>query len=295
MGTERGIPEDVPLDLVANEKSCSTHNSSKQISRHVWSGAVPSGSLSLIGNGIYVFTPAVCLLQIAGIAARFLSGKVDKEYQVVVIAQLGCELCGQYSISETARDGHIWRLPLTSVGELAHLVEGNQGMYGAKQLREAIPWIIDNLRSPAETSLFLIMCVRPAIGGYGLPLPLSNFDIDVKGDKTGFFDGWMNMKCTVDFYWPQARLVVEYDSDAHHPEDDEAKTEHDSQRADALRALGYIVVTIRHDGLYKPKRLRAKMEEIASYLQEGLPEATAAFIAANNVLRNVLLYSNRWV
>lgn len=289
-GVEKGIPESVPLDLVSAERA--KHQSSKHYRRHLWSSEVPPGSLCLIGDGVYVFTPAFCLLQVAMGVTKNFKGLVDQRLSVVIIIQLACELCGQYSLAENG-DGFIERLPLTTTGEIARTMVAATGLHGAWVLRAAFPWILDNLRSPAEANLYLLLCLPAKWGGFGLPRPFSNYDLDVSRVRKGFFA--YRQSCNVDLFWGEARLVVEYDSRRHHEDAGDQKVENDERRAAALRELGYVVVTVRHDDLYNAKRLRAKAEEMADALRMELPLATSEFIEINNLLRAMLLRHDRWV
>lgn len=292
-GVKRGIPKSVPLDVVVNDTRSTGHGASDLCERHQWRGPVPSGSLCPISENAYVFTPAICMLQIASIAATLFRLQIKSDFLVVIIAQLGCELCGQYSLSETSKNGHIQRKPLTNVGELARVAITYSEVRGSTLMRQSIEWIIDNLRSPMETQLFLLLCLPPRLGGFGLPAPLSNYPIDVRRVRTGFFLSWKD--CTVDLYWPQFRLIVEYDSDQFHKDMGPEKVEHDHQRAEALRELGYTVIVVEHDDIYRPKLCREKGEEIASAMHEELPASTPEFIEANTLLRSYLLHHDRWI
>lgn len=289
-GIARGIPLDVPLDLVTNARV--GHQSSSLCVRHQGSGEVPPGALSAIGDGTYVFTPCFCLLQIASIVTKRFSKTLNTSLCVVIIAELACELCGQYSL---AADGKplVKRQPLVTTGQIAQLALTMKGSYGVNLLWAALPWVVENLRSPKETDVFLLLCLPARLGGFGLPAPVSNYDIDVSNVRTGFFLTWR--VCNVDFFWGFARLIVEYDSREHHEDQGQKKVERDKARADALRALGYTVVTIFHDDLYSPVRFRAKAEEIAAALGTCLPDMTDAFRAANTTLRQMLLLHDRWI
>lgn len=291
-GMERGIPASVPVDVIVNERV--GHSASSLCVRHPGRGGVPSGALCAIGNGVYVFTPAYCVLQVAAMGGRLVAPDVDARFAVVVVAKVACEMCGKYSLAVDSGGscGSIKRDPLTTVGELANVALSSPNVYGVALLRSALPWVVENTRSPKETDVALLMCLPLTLGGYGLPKPLSNFDLDVRSVRTGFFARWT--VCNVDFYWPQARLVVEYDSREYHDEQGQAKVEADDQRADALRALGYTVITIRRNDLYSPQRFDDKIRQVADELLVELPEVTPEVAAARKTLRMMLLRHDRW-
>lgn len=292
-GFSRGIPKWLPIDVVVTDRLSGAHSTSKTCIRHQYKGPVPPGSLSQVGNGTYLFTPAFCLLQIASIATKRWGKEVERKFLVVIVAQLGCEICGRYSISQDG-NGSIDRVfPLTSVGEIAQLALGHAGAYGSSLLRQAIPWIIDNLRSPRETQLFLLLCLPASLGGYDLPTPLSNYGIDVSWVAEGFFATWET--CSVDLFWPQFKLIVEYDSDMWHADQGVDKVEADKHRAAALEDLGYTVISVKREDVTKPKLMQAKAQEIADAMKRQLPKETDEFKAANKLLRNYLLYHGLWV
>lgn len=158
---------------------------------------------------------------------------------------------------------------------------------------EALRWIADGSRSPKETDLYLILCLPQALGGFAFPRPILNHVIDMRNVHDGFFARWGT--CTVDLYWPYARLVVEYDSKANHADKGAEKVMADVKRADALRALGYEVVTIRTADLYDDSKLRERAKEIAAALHLELPGAEGEFIEMHDKLVNMLLRHDRWV
>lgn len=287
-GIARGIPQTVPVDLVVNDRV--GHSLSSLCVRHPGKGEVPSGALCAIGNGVYVFSPAFCVLQVASLAKRCVASEVDTRFAVVIVAKVACEMCGQYSLS--ASDKTVHRKPLATLGELASVALSSNA-YGTALLRSAIPWVVENTRSPKETDAALLLCLPPELGGFGLPKPLSNYDLDMRSVHKGFFARW-NV-CNVDFYWPQARLVVEYDSWEHHEELGQEKLEQDDARAKALCGLGYSVITIRRRDLYSARLFKEKVERIVAELQLELPDETAEFIESNKILRMMLLRHDRWM
>lgn len=181
---------------------------------------------------------------------------------------------------------------MLTIGELAVLSLDMARVHGAGLLRATLPFVIENLRSPKEADVFLLLCLPARLGGFALPRPLSNYAIDVSWVRDGFFAGWTS--CEVDLFWGQARLVVEYDSWDHHDERGQEKLEHDRERADALRAMGFTVVTIRRNDLYSPRLFRAKAEEVANSLGGELPAPMSEFLVANERLRRMLLRHDRW-
>lgn len=291
LGVERGIPPNVPLEIMVRERV--GHQQSNLCKRHLATrDTVPYGSLCRISDGVYVVSPALCLLQIAGIATQLIGGEVDGKFAVVLVAKVACELCGTYSQS-TKQGGMVKREPLLTLGELAVMALSVPGTHGSGLVLKAIPFVVENTRSPKETDVALLLILPVSLGGFGLPRPESNYSIDVMGIQFGFFASWP--ACTVDFFWAHARLVVEYDSWDYHDERGSEKEQKDEARANALRELGYTVVTIKRNDLYSASLFRAKAQEIADALSVNLPPATTEFSSANETLRMMLLRHDRWV
>lgn len=290
LGRSRGIPADVPLDVVVPPGE--THRTTKTVLRHPSKTDYGPGTLCKIGNGMFVLTPEVCFCQVAGVIATTLKGRLDSRLHVVVLVRLGLELCGGYSLSVSKR-GFVDRNPLTNVGRLVATALGLENSYGMGRVWEAMRWIADGSRSPKETDLYLVLCLPAELGGFAFPRPILNHVIDVRGVREGFFRRWET--CTVDLYWAYARLVVEYDSKTNHEDLGEEKVTADAERADALKDLGYEVVTIRTADLYDDLRLREKAQDIATALHVELPVADGEFAEMHRKLVNMLLRHDRWV
>lgn len=290
LGKTRGIPADVPLDVVVSPGE--THRTTKSVLRHPSKVDYGPGTLCKIGNGMFVLTPEVCFCQVAGVIATTLKGRLDQHLYVVVLARLGIELCGSYSLS-TSRRGFVDREPLTSVSRLLATAYELHDSYGKGRVWEALRWIVDGSRSPKETDLYLILCLPATLGGFALPRPILNHAIDVRSVREGFFARWPT--CTVDLYWPYAHLVVEYDSKTNHEDLGEEKVAADAARAAALEDLGYTVVTVRTSDLYDDSRLRNKAEDIAAALNVEMPDTNDEFLEMHGKLVNMLLRHDRWI
>ena len=110
---------------------------------------------------------------------------------------------------------------------------------GNAKAKKALGFSVDKSASPAESELVALLCAKQTLGGYGLPLPMMNYRVDVVGE---------GRKCTprkffvLDLFWQSARLDVEYDSDPFHTS--AAGISSDAERRNALQAMGFSVITV---------------------------------------------------
>jgi len=121
----------------------------------------------------------------------------------------------EHMIVDADRSGRLeWR-------QLHRVIEQGNGRRGLRRLRRVATRVDPRARdtvSPLEVD-FLSLCQRA-----GLPLPQVNVLVD----------GHL-----VDFYWPQAKVIVETDGYAFH--NDRAAFERDHENTVALTAAGYTV------------------------------------------------------
>ncbi len=123
------------------------------------------------------------------------------------------------------------RRPHIPIGDLAVAVEKYRGRH-ARRIRAAFTEVRDGAESRKETLLRLALVRR------GLPEPLLNEEIfDDRGEFVG----------RADMYFPQWRVVVEYDGDQHRTDD--RQFDEDVTRRENLIAAGNAYVSARKYGL----------------------------------------------
>ena len=138
-----------------------------------------------------------------------------------------------------SKSGFVSSEPISSVDSLLAFANSAAAFPGCARARKALRYVLDRSASPAESRLVLLLCAKRSLGGYGLPLPRMNYRVDVVGE---------GRKCTphkyfvLDLFWENARLDVEYDSDAFHAS--KAGIASDAERRNALVAMGYTVITV---------------------------------------------------
>lgn len=223
---QHGIDTD-PLHVLVSHPALA--NSSKHLICHVSTQPSPAGSFARIGENLLVGSPELV----------FFHGAQTGSLAHVVA--LGHELCGFYRVSPLSPDGFVQAAPLTSARKLQSFAAKLGSARGAVQARKAALYVADNSASPRETLCSELLCLPRAQGGYGLPLPKMNYEVEVlrSADKA------QRKTLFCDLYWPKCKLAVEYESDLYHS--GEKNIAHDSKRRSKLEREGVHVVTVTND------------------------------------------------
>ncbi len=149
-------------------------------------------------------------------------------------AALGCTMAADY-LCDPALGQCLPRDPLTTteaIGGLCRKVPAT--VKGKAVLEDALGAIADRSRSPMKTALTVMLALKPAHGGMGLPKPELNTKIDLPGELRRAVGGQRSM--LVDLYWPDAGVGIEYDSTEFH--DNRGQAIRDRQRQLASDLLG---------------------------------------------------------
>ncbi|WP_139651126.1 hypothetical protein [Raoultibacter phocaeensis] len=207
---------------------------------------------------------------------------------LIELIQLGFELCGIYDLLSEGDD--IPRCaPLTTVAKLISSIENMPHAACRKKALRAVRYIVENSASPKETELVMLLCLPYKLGGYGIKAPLLNHRIKVT--KTGkrftsndFFE--------VDLYWPESRLIGEYDSDKYHK--GERKKTKDTARRNALEAMGYTVVNVTFDLLKSREATDEAANAFSQLTGHQLRYDEGSFVNARSRLRTELFSGRRY-
>lgn len=200
---------------------------------HVTSHCYSAGSFVRIASGIYVSSPELCFIQLASMLCQH------------ELVKHGYALCGGFADdpaestdSQTSSRGLSSRAPITSVSSMRCYIEDNATLYGAQKASQALRWVRDGSASPRESDLAMRMMLPHRLGGYGLDGALLNhrIDLDARSRSRGFSSYYV-----ADLCWPDAKLVIEYDSDLHLTSEQIAK---DASKRRVLESMGYKVITV---------------------------------------------------
>ena len=281
----RGIPRDLPLEVVSKGSVPHARLSHAVIRR--WNGYVPVGSICAAGDHL-VCSPEFCLVLVACDIRSICQERLERWQYVLVLVELGCELCGTYSKSNDRRGFKNRNVQLVGTWQMRDFVCGIAHERGASLAYEALRWVIDGLNSPMETVVYLMLCLPRLWGGLALPRPRANLSLPVPMEL------WRKAKrrnVVPDLYWQEYGLAVEFFGEDFH-----TGTEHeDMERQETEQDMGLKVVTFWKEDVLDLRRFRAKADSIAHYLGMRLPEASDQFLAAQAKLQQMLVRHQRWI
>jgi len=222
---------------------------------HVNSCEHPGGSFLRMASGMVVSSQELCFMQMA------------HELSLVELVALGYELCGSYRLGSAPDQGFRADLPLTSVSGLGSYAAKAVGMRGRVNAQRALRYIADGSASPMETILAMLLTLPYSLGGYGFPRPQLNYCVATPaGASAGKAAGDSKYYC--DLYWPDAKVDVEYDSDAYHTGSD--RIAKDAIRRNALIRAGVTVISVSRIQINSAPELRELAKLLSKLLGKRL-------------------------
>ncbi len=235
-------------------------------------GRFPSGALRQLAPGEFVVSPECCLMQMA------------RSMEMLELVKLGYEFCGRYSFDRQGACLFDERDPLTDPVRLGRFAARMEGAYGIRHLTRALPHIIGNSFSPAETATAMLLSLPHRYGGFAIERPLLNHRID-PGARHQASVGKAYYLC--DLFWPEAQVAVEYDSDLCHtgPE----RIARDALRRIDLTRLGVTVLTLTKGQLYDPWAFARFAGTLARSLGGQLRVRCGGFEERHRLLRATVL------
>ncbi len=189
------------------------------------------------GGGLFVSSPAQCLVQIA------------PSLEPAEIAFYASALCGSYVLTDEGRCVSFALEPLATVArldeELACLrsVNASFKVRGLEKVRRALKHAVDDAASPAEIVLELLLCLPCSLGGYGLPQPQVNGAIGVPRGRRALAE---RDAYRPDLFWEKAGLIVEYNGEESHGK---RRASLDARRNNSLVSLDYDVMQVTYGQL----------------------------------------------
>ena len=234
---------------------------------HVWSAELPANSCLQVVDDVLLSGPEFTIMQFAGATARLdellnahaaaiaaeakmLAGlgledhaTVDNplawehERRIVAAAVLACEFAGTYRLGMPGESTRYRTSPIMSCDGLEHMAAKAERTTAASRASKAARLAFDGSASPMETALALLFALPVEYGGLGLPRPVLNAPVDVPGYRGVLSD---RDQVSPDFFWPEKRVALEYDSGEFHFRGEKAAGT-DAVRANILTALGYRV------------------------------------------------------
>lgn len=241
----------VPVDAVVG--SVAERRRSPAIRDRVFTGPLMQPHLHAVDQYVSVCQPGPMLVQLA------------MELDELDLAQVACELCGTYGLTPWAEDSFQSDVAaLTSKAELVGYAKSARalGVRGARKAVAALELAVDGSASPRETDLAVFFRLSRRLGGAGLGGFSANAGLEVPQRHREALNGQSEIR--PDFLWTDARLVVEYDSNAHHltPK----KKESDEARRRVLEAMGYTVMVVTNELVKDGAKLDAFVDDLTCRL-----------------------------
>ena len=280
-------PVSTPISIAT--QSPRNRNRSARWQCQVWSKPFPPHSLwKLAEPNILISAPWFCYLQMAS------------KLNLADAIRLGMELCGTHSTlpfspsitfngtltAEEIRNGCAKTPPITNARQLR---AGLAMLPNHKSAMAVIAaqYVLDGSRSPAESRLYIILCLPTKRGGYGLIKPELNVKIPLPKHLQ---DICGSPYYIADFYYPHHGLVVEYEG--HYHWEGNARMD-DNVRDLIFRELGITVIRIGKKQLENPALLDLQVREISRRLGIKYHEPTDYVLKARaKLLKDVLNWSS---
>jgi hypothetical protein len=269
-----------PVDLLAS--SDESRGLTEMRRRHTWSGSLPRGS-AVYAQGAYVATPEFVFLQLA------------RRYPLPLLALLGYELCGSYSMPVGAHPGTDGDpcLPATNIASLRKFLDKSELdlVHGIRRARQAASYVAETSDSPRESAMVILLCFPKRQGGYGLPLPSMNALVSVPAE---LHNATGRRNVVLDAYWPTQRCGAEYDGRIGHSGD--ANMLRDYDRASVINAMGIKVSTISGEQIRDARAFDLFSQHLAHDLSFHLrrPENPRTWASKNRALRHAVLLAHSW-
>ena len=234
-----------PLHVLVADPLCRRRSS--LLHSKLWHMPASSRSFVEAAKHCYVSVPGACFVQLASMI-EFLD-----------LLKVGMELCGTYSLTRSSMGfvSHDWdRSPSTATMLLRYADKAcRMGLRGARKARSAARFIADGSHSPAETIVYLLLCLPVRYGGYGIERPLLNRKIEITGKSYRLVDDKLLrakspyvISRRPDLLWPKSGIALEYESSLAHSGGD--KLSSDSTRRGELEDTGVHVLTLAKGQLY---------------------------------------------
>ena len=208
-----------PLHVLVSDRD-QRHTLTKVVA-HVWSADLPKGSLYELSGENLVCSPELTFVQMTSYR------------DLIEMVEIGCYLCGKFSISDEGRGYVDERQALTLPENLRECVAALSRVHGLERAREALCYVVPNTASPMEVLLVMAFVLPPSAGGWMMPEIVANQRIDVDEHLRplvgkSYFLG--------DIYLPSVKGNIEFDSYEFHT--GKHRYDHTQARRNVLEAMG---------------------------------------------------------
>lgn len=205
---------------------------------HVISTPLPSDSFVKVSESLYVASPEMCFLYAASM------------YSLPELVRLGNDLCGMYITDPDAEYGQRKRKAVTSVQKISDYLARVSQISGKNKASMALRYVCDGSNSPMESCFAAAASLPMCHGGFGIKKPFLNYTVHLDNEAAQLLG---RNECVCDFVWPEAKVIIEYDSNLTHLSPDQHA--YDKKRINALQLAGYTVISVTADQLRNIHRI----------------------------------------
>ncbi|MDO4183284.1 MAG: DUF559 domain-containing protein [Coriobacteriia bacterium] len=236
-----------PIQAAAPTKRC--RRRSIFLDPHILPSQALRDQFYKAAKGLYIASPQLALLQIAGLVSP------------LSLVLLMSQATSRFAMRPESTQGFVDRNPLCGLDDLINLEGSSANVRGAKAYRRALSRVQEGCRSPAELKFALRLTLpKTEFNGFGFPKPLINARIDLSSTKNSLYG-----KREVDFLWPEAKLVVQYDSEDYHAH----SLDSDARRDNEVIEAGYQVIRATAGQTADPDSMNALAALIASFVYQN--------------------------
>lgn len=233
---------DGPSTLLVRDYSSRKHT--KDILCRLARDKYPPGSFFMLRSGLYVTTPELLFVRMAGFLNR---------NQLV---EVGMNLCASYYI-DTATGELPDRTEMLTTPERLLAYAENTGIRGSDKAIDALRFVLPGSKSPFETKVKIQYCHPLRLGGMALPFNVMNHDVTPKNMRRIVDQNWYS----IDIADTNHQVGLEYDGEFSHQD-----PSRDKRRLNELKALGWDVFPIDWQVLRDPNATIQVAEQIAHRL-----------------------------
>ncbi|MEY8437612.1 hypothetical protein AAK967_07695 [Atopobiaceae bacterium 24-176] len=194
---------------------------------------------------------------VAAVAPEVSWAQVALKAGVAVARELAWELTGTYRADPRAPFGLDERPPLATVASLMDAAVLLRGGRYPMHVRRMLNGVWDRAASPMEGRLACLMTLPRRCGGYGIPIPDINVSLELEPEEASLVG---SRAIVPDFFWKDAGLALEYDSDAVHGSD--VVADHDARKRRVYEARGITGLSLTRQQVMDPVACDTFMDDV---------------------------------
>lgn len=293
-----------PIDLLVPDKSC--YSRGKRARFHVWGDFFAPHSFVRVHERVLVSTPYFAVLQLAmwcrvdrlsqeearrsaeedarlraelGVAGDGSTAEELVQWEniarLVRAVQVLSDFMGTYRYVPAA-DGFekqpdiaYGTLPIITPERMMAYLSEMGGVRGIERARRVADLAYAEAASPMETLLALMLSLPCSMGGFGLPRPQMNYEVQVDSQ---FRELSSQETMFTDLGWPDPKVAVEFYGWDEHFGAGPAKVASDASRANSLIALGWTVLHATYEQVKTVPGITMLARQLAAALGVSLPK-----------------------